>query len=57
MRHKFLPSFVQRKGRLTKSQEKNLLSLSKYQISSYLEILAAKTNFKKIILEIGFGNG
>ena len=57
MRHKFLPSFVQRKGRLTKSQEKNLLSLSKYQISSYSEILAAKTNFKKIILEIGFGNG
>ena len=57
MRHKFLPSFVQRKGRLTKSQEKNLLSLSRYQISSYSEILAAKTNFKKIILEIGFGNG
>ena len=57
MRHKFLPSFVQRKGRLTKSQEKNLLSLSKYQISSYSEILAAKNNFKKIILEIGFGNG
>ena len=57
MRHKFLPSFVQRKGRLTKSQEKNLLNLSSYQISSYSEILKAKTNFKKIILEIGFGNG
>jgi len=57
MRHKFLPSFVPRKGRLTKSQEKNLLNLSSYQISSYSEILKAKTNFKKIILEIGFGNG
>ena len=57
MRHKFLPSFVQRKGRLTKSQEKNLLSLPSYQISSYSEIPAVKSNFKKVILEIGFGNG
>ena len=57
MRHKFLPSFVQRKGRITKSQEKNLLSLPDYEISSYSEIHKAKNNFKKIILEIGFGNG
>ncbi|MDC0405631.1 tRNA (guanosine(46)-N7)-methyltransferase TrmB [Gammaproteobacteria bacterium] len=57
MRHKFLPSFVQRKGRITKSQEKNLLSLQDYEISSCSEIHKAKNNFKKIILEIGFGNG
>jgi len=57
MRNKFLPSFVQRKGRITKSQEKNLLSLPDYEISSYLEIQKAKNNFEKVILEIGFGNG
>ena len=57
MRHKLLPSFVQRKGRITKSQEKNLLSLPDYEISSYLEIQKAKNNFEKVILEIGFGNG
>ena len=57
MRHKFLPSFVQRKGRITKYQEKNLLSLPNYEISSFLEIQKAKNNFKKVILEIGFGNG
>ena len=57
MRHKFLPSFVQRKGRITKSQEKNLLSLPDYEISSYLEIQKAKNNFEKVILEIGCGNG
>ena len=57
MRHKFLPSFVQRKGRITKSQEKNLLSLPDYEISSYSEIQKAKNNFEKVILEIGFGNG
>ena len=57
MRHKFLPSFVQRKGRITKSQEKNLLRLPDYEISSYSEIQKAKNNFEKVILEIGFGNG
>lgn len=57
MRHNFLPSFVQRKGRITKSQEKNLLSLPDYEISSYSEIQKAKNNFEKVILEIGFGNG
>tara|TARA_Y100000389_G_scaffold130031_1_gene127447 strand:- start:244 stop:894 length:651 start_codon:yes stop_codon:yes gene_type:complete len=57
MRHKFLPSFVQRKGRITKSQEKNLLSLPDYEVSTYSEIKKAKNSFKKVILEIGFGNG
>jgi tRNA (guanine-N7-)-methyltransferase len=57
MRNKFLPSFVQRKGRITKSQEDNLNFLHKYHITSHAQILLEKSNFKKIILEIGFGNG
>jgi len=57
MRNKFLPSFVQRKGRITKSQEDNLNFLHRYHITSHAQILLDKSNFKKIILEIGFGNG
>ena len=57
MRNKFLPSFVQRKGRITKSQEDNLNFLNRYHITSHAQILLDKSNFKKIILEIGFGNG
>ena len=57
MRNKFLPSFVQRKGRITKSQEDNLKFLHRYRITSHAQILVDKSNFKKIILEIGFGNG
>ena len=57
MRNKFLPSFVQRKGRITKSQEDNLKFLHRYHITSHAQILLDKSNFKKIILEIGFGNG
>tara|TARA_A100001015_G_scaffold254918_1_gene296065 strand:- start:284 stop:931 length:648 start_codon:yes stop_codon:yes gene_type:complete len=57
MHNKFLPSFVQRKGRITKSQEGNLNNLHSYQITSHSQILSEKDNFKEIILEIGFGNG
>ena len=57
MHNKFLPSFVQRKGRITKSQEDNLNFLHRYNITSHAQILLDKSNFKKIILEIGFGNG
>jgi tRNA G46 methylase TrmB len=57
MRNKFLPSFVQRKGRITKSQEDNLNSLHKYHVTSHAQILLEKSNFKRVILEIGFGNG
>ena len=57
MHYKFLPSFVQRKGRITKSQEDNLNNLHSYQITSHSQILSEKDNFKEIILEIGFGNG
>lgn len=57
MHNKFLPSFVQRKGRITKSQEDNLYNLHSHQITSHAQILSEKDNYKEIILEIGFGNG
>ena len=57
MRYKYLPSFVKRRGRITQSQEDNLTYLSDYQITNYQEILSAKKDFTKLILEIGFGNG
>jgi len=57
MRYKYLPSFVKRRGRITKSQEDNLSHLGSYEISSYLQILQAKKKFSKVVLEVGFGNG
>ncbi len=57
MRHKYLPSFVKRRGRITKSQEDNLSHLGSYEISSYLQIIQAKKKFSKVVLEVGFGNG
>ncbi len=56
MRYKFLPSFVRRKGRITKLQEKNLIHLADYSLNDLSE-LNNKPIFKKIALEIGFGNG
>ena len=56
MRYKFLPSFVRRKGRITKLQEKNLRHLADYSLNDPSE-LNNKSIFKKIALEIGFGNG
>ncbi len=56
MRYKFLPSFVRRKGRITKLQEKNLNYLADYSLKDLSE-LNDKPVFKKIALEIGFGNG
>lgn len=57
MRYKYLPSFVKRRGRITKSQEDNLSHLMSYEISSYSQILQAKKKFSKVVLEVGFGNG
>lgn len=56
MRYKFLPSFVRRKGRITKLQEKNLIHLADYSLNDLSE-LNNKPISKKIALEIGFGNG
>jgi len=57
MRYKYLPSFVKRRGRITKSQEDNLSHLMSYEICSYSQILQAKKKFSKVVLEVGFGNG
>ena len=56
MRYNFLPSFVRRKGRITKLQEKNLKFLSDYLLADS-SILSDNLAFDKIALEIGFGNG
>lgn len=56
MRYKFLPSFARRKGRITKLQEKNLDHLTSYLLKDLNE-LRNNPAFKKVALEIGFGNG
>ena len=57
MRHKFLPSFVKRRGRITRSQEKNLDLLPNYLVTTGKEIDDISKDFQKTVLEIGFGNG
>ena len=57
MRHKYLPSFVKRRGRITSSQEANLDHLASYEINKYSQIIQAKKAFSRVVLEIGFGNG
>ena len=56
MRYNFLPSFARRKGRITKLQEKNLSFLADYSLD-HPNTLYDNPSFKKIALEIGFGNG
>ena len=57
MRLKFLPSFVKRKGRITKNQEENLRYLSDFSIKSLKQIKEEASTFSYCCLEIGFGNG
>ena len=57
MRYKFLPSFVKRRGRITKYQEKNLTSLEEFRIRNSDDLYNSSSLFSKTILEIGFGNG
>ena len=56
MRLKFLPSFVKRRGRITKKQEYSLQKLDKYTIKSLSEISNLSENYDYCKLEIGFGN-
>ena len=56
MRLKFLPSFVKRKGRITKNQEENLRYLSDFSIKSLKQIKKEASTFSYCCLEIGFGN-
>ena len=56
MQLKFLPSFVKRKGRITKKQIQSLSSLSEFSIKSIQEVEDFSKHFDKCYLEIGFGN-
>ena len=56
MRLKFLPSFVKRRGRITKKQEQSLKSLPDFSVHTINEIQSELKNFNECCLEIGFGN-
>ena len=56
MQLKFLPSFVKRKGRITKKQFHSLSSLSEFSVKSIKEVEDFSKQFDKCFLEIGFGN-
>ena len=56
MRLKFIPSFVKRKGRITKKQLLNLNYLPHYLVTNIDDVIADSYKYKKCILEIGFGN-
>ena len=56
MQLKFLPSFVKRKGRITKKQTHSLRSLSEFSLKSIQEVENFSKQFDKCYLEIGFGN-
>ena len=56
MQLKFLPSFVKRKGRITKKQTHSLSSLSEFSVKSIQEVEDFSKHFNKCYLEIGFGN-
>ena len=56
MQLKFLPSFVKRKGRITKKQSQSLRYLSEFSIKSIQEVEDFSKHFDKCYIEIGFGN-
>ena len=56
MQLKFLPSFVKRRGRITKKQEQSLKSLPDFSVHTINEIQSELKNFNECCLEIGFGN-
>ena len=56
MQLKFLPSFVKRKGRITKKQTHSLSSLSEFSVKSIQKVEDFSKHFDKCYLEIGFGN-
>jgi len=57
MRLKYLPSFVKRRGRITKKQEENIEELINFSVSSINDIESESNSFKSIVIEIGFGDG
>ena len=57
MRLKYLPSFVKRRGRITKKQEENIEELINFSVSCINDIESESNGFKSIVIEIGFGDG
>jgi tRNA (guanine-N7-)-methyltransferase len=56
MRLKFLPSFVKRRGRITKRQEESLTFLNKFSVFNIKDIQKESLEYDHCCLEIGFGN-
>ena len=56
MHLKFLPSFVKRRGRITKRQEESLPFLKNYSVSNIKDIHKELRDYDQCCLEIGFGN-
>ena len=52
MRLKFLPSFVKRKGRITKKQLLNLNYLPHYLVTNIDDVIADSHKYKKCILKL-----
>jgi len=57
MQFKYLPSFVKRRGRITKHQESNVKQLSAYEVKDGEDFTALSKEFSKVFIEIGFGDG
>ena len=57
MKSKYLPSFVKRRGRITKKQELNVSHLESYEVFGANDIHQAAKGFNSIYIEIGFGDG
>jgi tRNA (guanine-N7-)-methyltransferase len=57
MKSKYLPSFVKRRGRITKKQELNVSHLESYEVLGANDIHQAAEGFDSIYIEIGFGDG
>ena len=57
MKSKYLPSFVKRRGRITKKQELNVSHLESYEVLRANDIHQAAKDFNSIYIEIGFGDG
>ena len=57
MHFNYLPSFVKRRGRITKKQIENIEELNKFSVSDFNDIKNISNDFKSSTIEIGFGDG
>ena len=53
----YLASFVQRLGRITSAQKEALKLLDKFKLIDETQLLGFASDYKKVILDIGFGTG